>query len=210
MIRLDSRNPTGDFWRFPSITSPNLDIHKVIPSTADDRISASQSHIKYIDLVKSADGNDISIYLHSEPGNIPAQNGYSLERVETSIDTGKVLKPYILTNVNGHFYLPIQSESLLDDLVEFMQKIAGYVGIRVILYDEQPSIGKLVGETNRRLKKIRSPVTKNVTRYVDGKEIVETEEEDHPEKDGEFDIMGDDMIKKTLEYHSLRYYVLSL
>ena len=169
MIRLRSGKPTGDFLKFPYETNTNLHIHKVIPGAADESISATHKHIKCIDLVKSADGTEISIYIHTEPDKMPDQVGYSLERVQTSIDIGKVSKPYILTNAYGHFYLPIQSESLLYDLLEIMREMAGYVGIRVIPYTEQHDINRLAKTTDRKLNEIRKPVKVK-------------DETDHPEK----------------------------
>ena len=210
MTRLGSGKPTGDFLKFSHTTSCNLSVYKVIPSTADDGISAGQPHVKCVDLVKPAGGTDISIYLHSEYDSMPAQAGYSLEPARTGIDIGKVSTPYILTNVNGHFYLPISSKSLLYDLLELARKMAGYAGIRVVPYHEQHSIDGLAGATNRRLNEIRSPVTRYVADYVDGKEVKKRVERDHPQKGGEFDRYGNELVEKMREYASLGIYSVYL
>ena len=138
------------------------------------------------------------------------RRGTPWKPARTGIDIGKVSTPYILTNVNGHFYLPISSKSLLYDLLELARKMAGYAGIRVVPYHEQHSIDGLAGATNRRLNEIRSPVTRYVADYVDGKEVKKRVERDHPQKGGEFDRYGNELVEKMREYASLGIYSVYL
>lgn len=210
MTRLGSNKPSGDFLTFPYTTNDNLHVYRVTPHTADDRIPASLPHVKCVDLVKPAGSADIAIYLHSESDSMPAQDGYSLEPVRAGIDIGEVSRPYILTNANGHFFVPMASESLLYDLLDLTRKMSGYAGIRVVPYNVQHSIDGLANATDRWLDEIRSPVIKYVTKHVGEKEVKERVERDHQEKGGEFDRYGNELVEKMRQYASLRIYSVYL
>ena len=203
MTRITSDRPTGDFWKFLYKVDDSLYVYRVLPNTADDSISANLPSVKCIDLVKPEGSTDVPIYLHSNSNNMPAQDGYSVKPVQRGIDIREVSNPYILTNYNGHFYIPIFPKSLLYDLVGFIRNMTGYAGIRVVPYHEQHSLSLLAGDTNKKLREIRKPVVQYVTEYVGEKAVRKRIEKDHPKKGGEFDRHGNEMVEKMHEYDSL-------
>lgn len=211
-MKLNSSKPSGDFLKFEHVIYDNLYLYKVIPETADHSIPVNLSFVKCIDFVKKQNSTDVSIYLYSDSNNIPEQDGYSLKPLPDgiSIDTDKTPQPYILSNVNGHFFIPLSSQKLLDDLVEFTRNMMGYVGIRVILYNYPHHLSSLVNRTQSKLERIRKPVEKKVTVGSGENAVTEIKLVDHLEKGSELDVYGDELVAKMREYTATKIYSVYL
>ena len=172
MTKLNSDRPTGDFLKFSHMVDDNLHTYRVIPNIIDNNIPVNLARVMCIDLVKNSDANDISIYLRGDSSTMPAQDGYSLEPVSgkfAGIDIEKVSNIYILTNTNGHLYIPMASKSLLYDMTEFLRNMTGYTGIRMIPYHQQHDLNSLANTTKTRRNEIRRPKIEWITVHVDGK-----------------------------------------
>ena len=210
MVRLTSDRPSGDFLKLPYSVDNNLHIYRVNPNTTND-IQVNLSITRCIDIIKPQGSSDVSIYLHSNSSILPAQDGYSLKQDDSGgIDTEEVSNAFVMTNVNGHFYLPMTSQSLLHDMVELARNMVGYVGIRVVPYREEHSLNLLSNDINKKLREIRKPIVKHITENVNGKSIRRRIEKEHPQKGGEFDCYGNEMLKKMREYPSLGIYSVYL
>ena len=213
MTKLNSDRPTGDFLKFSHMVGYNLHTYRVIPNIIDNNIPVNLARVMCIDLVKNSDANDISIHVHGDSNAMPAQDGYSLEPVSgklAGIDVGKVSNIYILTNTNGHLYIPMASKSLLYDMTEFLRNMTGYTGIRMIPYHEQHDLNSLANTTKTRRNEIRRPKIEWITVHVDGKPTRKKTEKDHPEKDSEFDQYVDRMFEMMREYPSRGIYSVYL
>ena len=201
-MKIDSKSLSGDFLKFPNYLETFF-LYDVIPETADQHIPVNSSFVKCIDLLKREKTTNVNIRIHGSDRITSHQDGYSLKMVDLK-DSHDIINGstvvYALTNVNGHFFIPISSNSILDDLVELTRKVKNEICIRVVLYEKSHDVTNLLNRTQKKIENIRKPRTRTVWEGSVEDRRSRTETYFSKEKGGEFDNKSDDLIEKMRDY----------
>ena len=201
-MKIDSKSLSGDFLKFPNHLQIFF-LYDVVPETANPHIPVNSSFVKCIDLLKREKTTNVNIRIHTSGSVTMPQDGYSLKKVDLKdshdIINGSTLV-YALTNVNGHFFIPISSNSILDDLVELTRRVKNEICIRVVLYEKSHDVTNLLNRTQKKIENIRKPRTKTVWEGSGEDRHSRTETYYSKEKGGEFDNKSDDLIEKMRDY----------